>query len=240
MFTGSVGIGGWFDMKSVFFKSLAGLAILLGVLLVLLILPPIGKHHKIPSMSMAPALVSGDLFYSSNYAYTFSADKIPTRGDIITFKPDGGRLIFIKRVIGLPGDKVQMRRGRLYLNQVLVERKLKGTELLHLKFKSEAEAYTLYAEQYAQDGQSFQIFERSDTAQLDNTAIFTVPKGYVFAMGDNRDNSYDSRVSASRGGAGFVPIQNIIGEVKYILVPTKSCKNDEGLFCPKRKFFHKL
>ena len=243
MCMGNAGISGWFDMKSIVSKCLTGIAISLGVLIaliILFILPPIGRHYYIPSMSMAPNLMPGDLIYSSNFGYTFSSDKLPSRGDIITFKPEAARQIFIKRTIGLPGDKVQMRRGRLYLNDVLIERKSKGTERLSHHYKNESYVYSLYEEQFSRDIYSFQILEKNDTERLDNTKKVTVPKGYVFVMGDNRDHSFDSRVAVYSGGAGIVPIENIIGEVKYILVPSKSCKNDEGLFCPKRNFFHKL
>jgi len=231
-------------MKSNFGKYLFRVSVSLicfaFLFLVFLILPPIGKHYHIPAMNMAPNLMPGDIIYSSNYGYTFSDDKLPQIGDIITFKPEGVRLIFIKRVIGLPGDKVLIRKGRLYLNDTLVERKSVGNEQLQLGFKKETESYSLYAEKLAKNSRPHRIFEKSDKEQFDNTAIRTVPKGYIFVMGDNRDHSFDSRVPVINGGAGFVPIENIIGEVKHIIFPTKSCKNDDGIFCPKRKFLHKL
>ena len=181
MFTGSVGTSGWFDMTSNFGKKMITLLVSLGglavFLLIFLILPPIGRQYSIPSTSMAPSIMDGDIIYASNYAYSFSEDKVPQRGDIITFRPSPKRSIFIKRVIGLPGDKVQIRGGRLYLNDNLIERTSKGIERLHLNFKREAESYSLYEEPLASDIQPYQIFEKSDTERLDNTVIFTVPKG---------------------------------------------------------------
>lgn len=235
---------GWFDMRSNFGKYCfrIGVALICFAFLfvVFLILPPIGKHYHIPAMNMAPNLVPGDIIYSSNYRYTFSDDKLPKIGDFITFKPEGGRQIFVKRVIGLPGDKVQIREGRLYLNDTLVERKPIGTMHLHSGFKKKAESYSLYEEQLTQSSKPHQIFEKSDKERLDNTAIYTVPEGNIFVLGDNRDNSYDSRVPVMNGGAGFVPIENIIGEVNVIIFRTKSCRNEEDIFCPKRKFLHTL
>ena len=181
MFMGSVEISGWFKMSSTFrkyiFRTGISLSCFAFLVLVFLILPPIGRHYHVPAASMFPTLIPGDIIYSSNYGYTFSDDKMPQRGDIITFIPEGGRQVFVKRVVAMPGDRLQIRQGRLYLNDTLVERKSKGTERLHLRFKREAETYALYEEQFAEDMQSFQIFEKSDNERLDSTPIFTLPKG---------------------------------------------------------------
>jgi len=239
MLMGHVGIGGLFNMKPIFLKCLLGVPILLTGLIILLILPPIGKHYRIPSVSMAPTLIPGDIVYASNYAYTFTDDKTPPRGKIIIFKRENSNISFVTRVIGLPGDKVQLRAGRLYLNDMLVERVPQGDRLLKQNVTKKTFNLSLYEEQLTQDTQVFQIFEENDRSSLDNTPVFHVPKEHIFVLGDNRDNSIDSRIPITRMGVGYVPLKNIIGEVEYILIPSKSCKNDKGLFCPKRGFLQK-
>lgn len=230
-------------MSPFFPKLLKGLGIVLSLFLgviFIFILPPVGRHYKIPSSNMSPNILVGDIIYASNFAYTFSNHKVPERGDIISFKPTNESPVFVKRVIGHPGDTVQVKDGRLYLNDVRIERKLGGEHKLKAPFAPHSQDYTLYKEYLSKRTLPISIFERSDSGPLDNTEIFKVPEGFVFVLGDNRDNSMDSRVSLIRGGAGFVPLENIIGEVRYILVPAKSCENGTDAFCPKRNFFQKL
>ena len=210
------------------------------ILLIGLLFPPFGGQYRIPSMAMAPTLVTGDVIYASNYGYTFSNDKHPVRGDMIIFRTTADGPIFVKRVVGLPGDAVQMRSGDLFLNEERVERTFKSEESLKNSFRQRVETVKLYDEALPSSETSFSIFDTNDTSKLDNTQTFNIPEGHIFVLGDNRDNSWDSRAPKQAGGAGMVPIQNIIGEVKFILRATKSCKNDEGHFCPERKRFQKL
>ena len=119
---------------------------------------------------------------------------------------------FVKRLIGLPGDRIQMRQGRLYINEELVPRRAVG------RFEGDS----LYIETLpASSGgaaREHEIIEISDAQRHDNTPVFVVPEGHYFMMGDNRDNSLDSRIAASDGGVGFVPAENLVARVDRLLV----------------------
>jgi signal peptidase I len=137
----------------------------------------------------------------------------PQRGDVVVFKlPRDGRTDYIKRIVGLPGDKVQMLNGRLVINGQVIEREPVAkvtTEDFYGK-PAEVPAYR----ESLRDGESHTIIEiQGDTGFLDNTKLFEVPPGQYFMMGDNRDNSNDSRVPPDQSGVGFVPIENIVGRV---------------------------
>ncbi len=177
------------------------------------------EPFHIPSGSMEPSLLVGDyLFVSkfsygySNYSFPFSpnilSDRLfgstPKRGDVVVFRlPSDDKIDYIKRVIGLPGDKVQVKKGILYINDKAIERRIIS-----------GGSYSIYLETFPDDTESHKIMEFSDRGPLDNTPIFVVPEGHFFAMGDNRDNSLDSR--AESGHVGFVPFKNLIGRAEII------------------------
>ena len=152
--------------------------------------------YDIPSLSMVPTIRRGDYLFALANVYK---DQVPPRGQIVVFKyPPDGETDYIKRVIGLPGDRIQLRAGRLYLNDQLVPREPApdadvGDDNSHL---------TIYRETLP-DGASYLIAETSDDEPLDNTEAFTVPDGDVFMLGDNRDHSSDSRVT---NAVGYVPL----------------------------------
>ena len=178
------------------------------------------EPFNIPSGSMVPTLLVGDYLFVSKASYGYSrysfplsivpfsgrifAD-VPQRGDVAVFRqPTDPAVSFIKRVVGLPGDRIQVKSGILHINDVTVGRKYLGLAtatngFLKVNFK-------VY-EETLPNGKTYLIQERSDDDSYDNTAVFRVPDGHYFMMGDNRDNSRDSRTTA----VGMVPAENLVG-----------------------------
>ena len=138
------------------------------------------------------------------------------RGDVIVFRPEGDNKNFIKRVIGLPGDQIQMRQGLLFLNgeRLLVENTGKYDYSNSYGNIENADLLT----ETLPSGRSFTVLDAQKNSALDRTEVRTVPAGYYFMMGDNRDHSFDSRVTVAKGGAGLVPKENIIGRAEIVLL----------------------
>ena len=201
------------------------------------------QPFHIPTGSMVPGLVPGDYIITSKYSVGYGKyaatpfpfpvsngrlfEREPKRGDVIVFKPEGNKITFIKRVVGLPGDQIQMKDGRLYLNgeQVPVETTGKYDYTNRHKKTENAD---LIVETFP-DGGTHNVLDAHRNNSLDQTKLQTVPSGYYFMMGDNRDYSLDSRVSSDKGGAGMVPKENIIGRAEIILL---SVNEDFVLFKP--------
>jgi len=201
------------------------------------------QPFHIPSGSMAPGLVKGDYIITSKLTVGFgkhSATPFPfpvkngrlferelKRGDVIVFRPEGDNKNFIKRVIGLPGDQVQMKQGLLYLNgkRLAVER---AGEYDYLNSFGNVEKADVLIETLP-SGKTQTVLDAQKNSPLDRTEVRTVPAGYYFMMGDNRDHSYDSRVTVAKGGAGIVPKENIIGRAEIVLL---SVNEDFVLFKP--------
>ncbi len=158
------------------------------------------QAYNIPAGSMVPTLLVGDYMWSERAA--------PQRGMVMVFKrPPENQTDFIKRIVGLPGDRVQVKGGALYINGAAVQR-----ERIEDFRETDPDGNTVVAAQYRETlgGRSYRIIERfGDRGPLDNTAEFVVPDGHYFAMGDNRDNSADSRGNGTE--AWFVPEENMIG-----------------------------
>ncbi len=205
-----------------FFKT-AIIAILLAVVIRTFLFEP----FNIPSGSMKPTLLVGDYLFVNKFAYGYSKHSFPfslapfegrefarepERGDIIVFKlPSNTGIDYIKRVIGLPGDRIQVIDGRLYINRERVEREAVG-----LKRISEGNGPAVNMMEYIETlpgGTIHKIYEVSDEGQLDNTQEYIVPEGHYFFMGDNRDNSQDSRVASM---VGFVPFENLVGRAQFL------------------------
>ena len=182
------------------------------------------EPFSIPSSSMVPTLLIGDYLFVSKYAYGYSRFSFPLglfpipperinahqpqRGDVIVFrKPTDTSTDFIKRLIGLPGDVIQMKDGRLYINNKMVEREFIGEYAVKISDEHTTALHKKYRETLP-NGVQHIIIERSDHEALDNTPAYEVPPGHYFMMGDNRDGSMDSRVMDE---VGFVPFENLIG-----------------------------
>jgi signal peptidase I len=206
--------------------------LVLAILLALFIRGFFFEPFNIPSGSMKPTLLIGDYIATNKYdygygQYSFSVPvaniflPVPyqgrvwagdvTRGEIVVFWMPQFQQNYIKRVVGLPGDTIQMRRGRLYINDELVER-----EFVALRSDKEDDGSTVAITEYIETlpgGIMHQIYEESDQGPLDDTPQFTVPEGQYFVMGDNRDNSQDSRVSHS---VGPIPFEHIVGRADFV------------------------
>jgi signal peptidase I len=184
------------------------------------------EPFNIPSGSMIPTLLVGDYLFVSKYSYGYSRfsfpfspplfsgrifGSLPTRGDIVVFKlPRDNSTDYIKRIIGLPGDTVQMKEGQLYINGKEVERQPAG------EYEAEGDGPRMLLHRYTEtlpNGVSHYILKSSDDGPLDNTQEYKVPEGYVFAMGDNRDNSLDSRVL---NAVGYIPVENLVGRAEFL------------------------
>jgi signal peptidase I len=186
------------------------------------------QPFNIPSGSLVPTLLVGDYLFTSKYSYGYSRYSIPfgpplfsgriwgsepKRGDIAVFKlPKDNSTDYIKRVIGLPGDKIQVVEGILQINGQAVKR-----ERIEDYETSDAFGRTIAVPQYQEtlpNGVAHRIVERDgDKGYWDNTYLYTVPAGHFFMMGDNRDNSTDSRDESS---VGFVPFENLVGRAEII------------------------
>jgi len=185
------------------------------------------EPFNIPSGSMIPTLLVGDYLFVSKFSYGYSRysmpfgpnlfsgrilGSLPERGDVAVFKlPRDPSQDYIKRIVGLPGDRIQVRRGILHINGEPVKREALGP------FIADGDGprmtVRLYRETFPENGSTHLIVEQSDDLSLDNTPEFRVPAGQVFAMGDNRDNSLDSRVQSA---VGFIPIENLVGRAEFI------------------------
>ena len=185
----------------------------------------IAEPFNIPSGSMIPTLLVGDYLFVSKFSYGYSRHSFPfsaapisnrvmastpERGDVAVFRlPSNVSVDYIKRVVGLPGDRIQVKRGILHINGQAVERRLVGNGNIT---SGQSSLVTRRYEEVFPDGHRHIIQEVSDNQIFDNTPEFTVPDGHFFMMGDNRDNSRDSRSSS----VGFVPFENFIGRAEFL------------------------
>jgi signal peptidase I len=169
-------------------------------------LPPQWHAFNIASGSMAPALIPGDYFFSDSN----TTRKPVVYGDVVLFKlPRDPSIVYVKRVVGLPGDRIRLVNGRLSINNQLVNRQSTGNFGSDPDTKSVLKCYI----EALPGGRQVVILKASDHEPLDNTQEFVVPDDRLFVLGDNRDNSLDSRLLTA---VGLVPIRNIVGRAGTI------------------------
>ncbi|MCT2400972.1 signal peptidase I [Novosphingobium mangrovi (ex Huang et al. 2023)] len=228
-----------------FFGFLIWLVLAVAILRSFIISP-----FNIPSESMLPRLLDGDYLFATKWSYGYSKYSLPfslplipgrifasqpERGDVVIFKaPPGNDVDYIKRVIGLPGDEVQVRGGQVWLNGKAVPKKPIADFVVPVSPNTHCYApefqrtekdgrmachYPQFRETLP-GGKSYNVLDLGRTPQ-DDTGVFIVPEGHMFLMGDNRDNSLDSRFPAVEGeGIGMVPQGNLVGKAAVMMFST--------------------
>jgi signal peptidase I len=192
----------------------------------------LAEPFYVPSASMEPTLLIGDALLASKFPYGYSTASLPIhidvpetgrvfgatpkRGDVVVFRWPGDRSqVWVKRVIGLPGDRVQVRQGQVWINGRPAAIKPAGIGEAE-DDNGAGEPARRYVETLP-GGVSHDIFKLYDNGRLDNTPEVVVPPDRLFVMGDNRDNSADSRVPVREGGVGLLPMDNLVGRVDAIV-----------------------
>jgi len=212
--------------RSWFVEPLAALLLVFGAT------TAIAQPFYVPSGSMEPTLQIGDAFVASKFPYGYSRyslpygagpasqtrlmGRLPARGDVVVFRlPRNPQETLVKRVIGLPGDTVQMVGGHLMINGKVLPLIDAGTGLVE-----EADGRQVPVPRFTEilpNGVRHAIFKWRWDGMVDDTAPMKIPAGHLFMMGDNRDNSLDSRVPARFGGVGLVPVENLVGRAEIVV-----------------------
>jgi signal peptidase I len=210
--------------------------IIYAILIALVVRTVAYEPFNIPSGSMIPTLLVGDYLFVSKFSYGYSRFSLPfglplfsgrilafhgpERGDVAVFKlPSDTSTDYIKRIVGLPGDKIQMIHGNLFINGQMVQRR----QVEDYVYQEGGQVILMH--QYIESlprgpgapPLDHPIIKVGDDGPLDNTAVYEVPQGFYFAMGDNRDNSQDSRVVSA---VGFIPAENLVGHAQFLFFST--------------------
>ncbi len=187
------------------------------------------QPFNIPSSSMMPTLLVGDYLFVAKSAYGYSRyslpyalplppgrifGAVPARGDVIVFRsPKDTKVDYIKRVVGLPGERIQIKQGQLFIDDQPVEYERLKDSLDGGGCGTNPGGRVKRWRETMPNGVSYETFDCIDDSFFDNTPVYTVPEGHLFVLGDNRDNSTDSRVMSSMG---FIPLENVVGRVSRI------------------------
>ena len=196
------------------------------------------QPFNIPAASMVPTLLVGDYFFVTKYAYGYTRYALPyspplfsgrifasepRRGDVVVFRlPKDDRVDYVKRIVGLPGDRIQMKGGQLFINGAPVQREQLADFVGDDPCGGSSSPVKRWRETL-DSGASYETLDCIDDGFFDNTNVYTVPQRQYFALGDNRDNSTDSRVLSS---VGYVPFENIVGRVGMIFLSRKPGSED--------------
>jgi signal peptidase I len=206
----------------------------LGVILLLAVAAKtaIAEPFYVPSGSMEPTLLVGDELVASKFAYGYGSASLPSflvlpstkrffgalphRGDVVVFRWPGDRAqTWVKRVIGLPGDRIALHAGQVWINGEAAPLRPDGKGDVVLEDGSKTSAARFV--ETLPGGREHAIFKLGSFPALDDIAEFTVPQGRLFVMGDNRDDSADSRIPVTSGGVGFLPVDDLVGRVDGLI-----------------------
>ena len=231
-----------------FFNNVKSIS--LAVFIALIFRSFIAEPFNIPSGSMKPNLLVGDFIFVSKWSYGYSKhslpfsipiipnkifSKLPNRGDVVVFKtPYDNRTDYIKRVIGLPGDKIKIINGEILINNNIIHRK-KDNYFTDVDTKGNTKRLRQYIE-YFYDIE-IKVLDLTDNGMVDNTQVYEVPKNNFFVMGDNRDNSQDSRFL---NNVGYIPVENLIGKAQFIFLSLENSRFFQIWKWPKAIRFERL
>ncbi|HUD85083.1 MAG TPA: signal peptidase I [Xanthobacteraceae bacterium] len=215
------------------------------VLVVVATKTAIAEPYYVPSGSMEPTLQIGDELLATKYPYGYSSASLPIfitlpdtqrilgtlpqRGDIVVFRwPGDHAQIWVKRVVGLPGDRIAMRNGRLWINGAPVGLDADGYGQAEAEDGSQQPVARFI--ETLPGGRQHTIFKQLTFGMLDNVPELVVPPDHLFVMGDNRDNSADSRIPVDAGGVGLLPVSDLVGRVAGLVGSWDLAVKDQPLW----------